>query len=195
MIKKHYINSETSEHTDKATIAMAWHRQGVAVQVNTFTEKGLVNVVHVQGINIESNQVIVDRSNRKRCESIALDLESFYNGRVYQCPCGESITVPSDWSGEKYKCPYCGEVHDGDVLEQLSLWDYFDDFLDVEYRIGSDRQLRSVQIMVAFGGPNIYIDTATRQVELYWWLDHASYPINHDVCNEIDSIFEEFYNC
>lgn len=196
MNKKHYINSQTSEHTGNATIAMAWHRKGCTVQVNTFTEKGLVKSVHVQGVNVETSQQKQDRENRNHCKSIALDLEDYANGLVYKCPdCGEIITVSEEWSGEKYKCPDCGTVHDGDDLEQQTLWNYFDDVLDIEYRIGSDRQLRSVQIMVTCGGPNIYIDTASKQVELYWWGDRASYPIDYDTCNEIDSIFEEYYNC
>lgn len=134
--------------------------------------------------------------NREHCESIAHDLEDYANGLVYRCPkCNDLITVNENWSGEKYQCPNCGTVHGGGDLEQLSLYDYFDDVLDIEYRIGSDKQLRSVQILVTYGGPNIYIDTASKAVELYWWGDRASYPIDSEVCGEIDSIFEEIYNC
>lgn len=136
------------------------------------------------------------RDNREYCKNIANDLEAYANGKVYRCPeCNEVITVPDNWSGEKYKCPDCGTVSTEYELEPLTLWDYFDDVLDVEYRIGSDKQLRSVQVMVAYGGPNIYIDTASKAVELYWWGEHASYPISPDVCEEIDNYFEEIYNC
>lgn len=150
----------------------------------------------VQYVKDENDCCPNDYENRQHCKRIAEDIEDYYNGLVYRCPeCGEIITVPADWSGEKYKCPDCDTVHDGDDLEQLSLYDYFDDVLDIEYRIGSDRQLRSVQIMVAWGGPNIYIDTATEQVELYWWGNRASYPIDSDACNAIDDIFNEYFNC
>jgi hypothetical protein len=115
---------------------------------------------------------------------------------VYRCPeCGELLEINRLCVGDKYRCPECETTNDIDDFEQLSLWDYFNDVLDIEYRVGSDKQLRSVQIMVAWGGPNIYIDTATKQVELYWWGDRASYPIDSDVCNEIDYIFEEYLNC
>jgi predicted RNA-binding Zn-ribbon protein involved in translation (DUF1610 family) len=136
------------------------------------------------------------RDNREYCKSIANDLEAYANGKVYRCPeCNEIIEVPNNWSGEKYKCQDCGTVSTEYDLEPLSLWDYFDDVYDIEYRIGSDKQLRSVQVMVACGGPNIYIDTASKAVELYWWGEHASYPISPDVCEEIDNYFEEIYNC
>lgn len=137
--------------------------------------------------------------NIKYCKNIALDLEAYYKGYVYRCPeCGEVIGWDDAQYNEEdatYTCQQCENTFDESDLEALSLWDYFDDVLDIEYRIGSDKQLRSVQIMVTCGGPNIYIDTASKCVELYWWGDRASYPIDTDVCNEIDCIFEELLNC
>ena len=145
--------------------------------------------------------------NRKHCENIAKDLEAYANCEVYRCPeCGEVFSLYEDGNYEsadtaadgieKATCPGCGYVsEDTNDFEPLSLYDYFDDCLDIEYRVGSDKQLRSVRIMVAWGGPNIYIDTASRAVELYWWGDNASYPIDSDVCDEIDQYFEEIYNC
>lgn len=137
-----------------------------------------------------------DFENREHCRQIAKDVEDYANGNVYRCPdCGEIITLPDD-VGDKYRCPDCETVHDVNDLEQQSLYDYFTDMLDIEYRIGSDRTtLKSVEICVAWGGPNIYIDTASRQVELYWWGNRASYPIDSDVCNEIDAWAEELYQC
>ena len=137
--------------------------------------------------------------NRKHCENIAKDLEAYANASVYRCPKCEAII---EWDNEnyneenaKYTCPECDATFDESDLESLSLYDYFEDCYDIEYRIGSDRRLRSVCIMVACGGPNIYIDTASRAVELYWWGDRASYPIDKDVCDEIDYYFEEIFNC
>ena len=137
--------------------------------------------------------------NRKHCENIAKDLEAYASNSVYRCPKCEAII---EWNDEhyeeenaKYTCPECDATFEEYELEALSLYDYFDDCLDIEYRIGSDKQLRSVRIMVAWGGPNIYIDTGSRRVELYWWGDDASYPIDSDVCAEIDQYFEEIFNC
>lgn len=146
--------------------------------------------------------------NRKYCESIAKNLKSYYDGEMYRCPeCGEIFDLYNDGEYEtadtaadgieKATCPSCGYVSENtNEFEQLSLWDCFgDDVYDIEYRIGSDKEYRSVRIMVACGGPNIYINTATKQVELYWWNEHESYPIGYDVCDEIDAIFEEYYKC
>lgn len=137
--------------------------------------------------------------NREMCKNIAMDLEAYASGEMYRCPeCGEIITFNNDQLNNEeglYTCQECNATFEEHELEALSLYDYFDDVLDIEYRFGSDKQLRSVQLLVTYGGPNIYIDTASCAVELYWWGDRESYPIDRNVCGEIDSIFEEIFNC
>lgn len=137
-----------------------------------------------------------ENENRAHCKAIAAELEAYYNGDLKRCPrCGEIHRRNWDEINDVFRCPACGDVGSVDDWETISIWEYFDDVFDIEYRIGSDREYRSVCVMVACGGPNVYIDTATKNVELYWWGDRASYPIGYDVCNEIDYIFEEYFNC
>jgi predicted RNA-binding Zn-ribbon protein involved in translation (DUF1610 family) len=140
----------------------------------------------------ENSKFCEDQKNRLHCKSIADDIDDYVSGRVFKCPeCGEIITVNDD--REKHLCS-CGYVDDIDEFEQLSIYDYLEDVLDIEYRIGSDKELRSVQIMVACGGPNIYLDTASKRVELYWWGDSADYPLSSDAVASIDEWVEELYN-
>ena len=135
------------------------------------------------------------RENRDHCRRIAKELEQYAAGNVYKCPdCGEYITLRDDFDGDKYKCPDCGTVHEIEYLEQQTMWDYLEDYLDIEYRISSDREtVRSVQICVAWGGPSIYLDTETKNVELYWWGDRASYPMSYDVCDALDEWAQELW--
>ena len=86
---------------------------------------------------------------------------------------------------------YCKDI--AIELETANLYEYFEDALDIEYRISIDMEYKSVSIMIAYGGPSIYIDTDSKQVELYWWGDEEVYPIKQKVCDEIDEIFEEYY--
>lgn len=65
-----------------------------------------------------------------------------------------------------------GELNAED--EEISAYDYLQDALDIEYRVGSDGTYRSARVLVAFGGPNIWIDTRTNTVEGAWWGDCAS---------------------
>ena len=133
--------------------------------------------------------------NRDHCKRIALELEQYANGDVYRCPeCNEIITLPDD-VGDKYRCPACGTVHDVDDLEQLSTWDYLEDALDFRFLIDSLRDVLAVKILVTFGGPNIWIDTESRAVELYWLTDRASYPLSTDVCDALNEWADEYLAC
>lgn len=149
---------------------------------------------------------MTDRNNEnfERCKRIAETLEAYANANGYKCPhCGEfhemneyEETEHTNEDGETcYTCPNCGETIEENELDAVSLWDYFTDCYDIEYRIGSDKQLRSVCVMVACGGPNIYIDTAQKAVLLRWWTESAEYPIAYETAETINEYFEEFYNC
>lgn len=152
-----------------------------------------------------TNQERTNNENRNHCKSIAETLEAYVAGDGYKCPhCGEfhkmteyEATQHSTEESEiVYTCPNCSEEIEESDLEAVSIYDYFDgDIFDIEYRIGSDRQYRSVSIMVACGGPNIYIDTKRKAVLLYWWTDYAEYPISTEAAEEIDRYFEELFNC
>jgi hypothetical protein len=74
-----------------------------------------------------------------------------------------------------------------------SLIEYFEDALDIEYRIGSNKQYRSVRIMITCGGPNIFIDTKTDSVDPYWGTEHASWPLDYDTSSLIDSLFRDYF--
>jgi predicted RNA-binding Zn-ribbon protein involved in translation (DUF1610 family) len=145
-------------------------------------------------------------NNRNHCKAIAEEIELYTNGSSYKCPHCEQIHSFDEYEQSEhenengdtcYTCPNCGGDVDESELEAVSIYDYFadTDIYDIEYHIGSDKEYRSVVLMVACGGPNIYIDTATKNVELYWWTDRASYPLSLEAVNEIDNYFEELFNC
>lgn len=144
---------------------------------------------------IETTQEKTDRENREHCKRIAKELEAYADGTAYRCPeCGEVIR----WSNEQYNddegtytCDCCRASFDESDLESLSVLDFIQDAYDIEYRVGSAREYRSVKIMVACGGPNIYIDTARRLVTLHWWMDYAEYPISSTACDALDEYMQE----
>ena len=96
------------------------------------------------------------------------------------------------------------EIYNGNVTndegEPIDMWEYFteegaDGIYDIAYTIGSDKEYRGVRLMVACGGPNIYIDTMAREVQLYWWSTSAKAWIPSEVCDAIDEVWSEIYNC
>ena len=149
-------------------------------------------------------------NNKKTVQAIVKTMEKYASGDYFL------------WNGELFpiderdfsKIPGCtiqqenvlNEVHifyimpDGEAifegdLEVATIGDYFDDFLDVDYIVGSDKKYKACRVLVAFGGPNIYIDTLEKQVQLFWWSDTAIADIPEDLCMAIDEFFETIYNC
>lgn len=132
--------------------------------------------------------------NRSHCKHIAQELDAYANGEVYTCPdCGEILHLPDD-VGDRYRCPHCEAVNDVNNLEQLGIWDFLSDVFDVEYRCGSNREYRSVRVMVACGGPNIYLDSASKDVELYWWNERSRYPMSYEAAEALDQWAEDYWN-
>lgn len=71
---------------------------------------------------------------------------------------------------------------------------YFEDALDVEYRVDAQLRYRGAIVTVAVGGPTIYVDTCAGEVRGYWGSDKATAEIWRRTCNAIDDLFEEYFN-
>ena len=150
----------------------------------------------------ETRQERTDRENREQCKRISDELDAYAQGRAYRCPeCGEVIEIDDldelETENEDgctvYRLP-CGCETEYEP-EQLTLYDYFEDALDIEYRCDGRREYRSVSVMVACGGPNIYVDTDENAVLLYWWGDRARYSLDSDTAAAVDEWAEEYWNC
>ena len=140
-------------------------------------------------------QAETDRKNRETCKRIAEELEYLANGEMYRCPeCGQLVKLEFDDDG-RTECPNCGTEIQEDEAESAGMYDYFDDVFDIEYRINGSGEYRSVSLMIGCGGPNIYVDTGTGSVNLYWWSDRASYDLSREALAQIDEMAEDCYNC
>ena len=93
-----------------------------------------------------------------------------------------------------YIMPDGERVFEGD-LEVATIGDYFSDFYDVDYIVDRNKHYKACRVLVAFGGPNIYIDTWEKQVQLFWWSNTATADIPHELCEQIDEFFEAIYEC
>lgn len=71
---------------------------------------------------------------------------------------------------------------------------YFDDIYNLTCYLNMfDKSIDGYRIMVACGGPNIYVDTKAMKVEGFWGGDEAYYPITYDTAKNIDILFAEWY--
>lgn len=84
-------------------------------------------------------------------------------------------------------------LYDGETVDECeNLWDYIADALDVEYTLNSQRELIGVRVYVTLGGPNCWIDTRSGEVVCAWGSDKESAWLASEVCEEINSYFEDF---
>lgn len=83
-----------------------------------------------------------------------------------------------------------------DENEPGTAYDYLSDVLDINWILNSDRSYKGARLLVAFGGPNIWIDTNLEQVEGYWWGSKFIAQYNHtDGAIELDNALEELFGC
>ena len=87
---------------------------------------------------------------------------------------------------------YNGFEEDG---EERSMVDYLSDVLDYEITLNSMMEYSSCKVWITLGGPNVWIDTAEREIKLAWGGERDSIWLPYEICEEIDCYFEELYNC
>jgi hypothetical protein len=77
--------------------------------------------------------------------------------------------------------------------EEMSAYDYLEDSLDIEYICNSQRECIGARILVAFGGPNIWVDTRNNIVKGAWWDEHASQEFEDNI--GLNDAIIELFNC
>lgn len=75
-----------------------------------------------------------------------------------------------------------------------SAFDYLQDALDIQYIVTGKREYIAARVLVAFGGPNIWINTQTKTVEGYWWGTEASARYHTDALG-LDEALETLWEC
>ena len=114
--------------------------------------------------------------------SIVADLEN--GARCESCTeCGADL-------GKSSFCPEC-EAHNPDTL---SGFDYIADVLDINWILDSNREFKGARILVAFGGPNIWIDTDKQTVEGTWWNESFTASYSNDEM-DIEGACAEVFGC
>ena len=64
---------------------------------------------------------------------------------------------------------------------------------DIRYYVNRDKSYLGAEIMVAGGGPTIWVNTYTREVEGYWGGDKVREPFIDEL--GLDDYCEEMYGC
>jgi hypothetical protein len=86
-----------------------------------------------------------------------------------------------------------GVYEPSDEDEGCSASDYLSDVLDIEYIVDSKANYLGARVLVAFGGPNIWINTRSNVVEGYWWGDSAQADFTDSL--GLDDLLSELWEC
>jgi len=94
----------------------------------------------------------------------------------------DSITNPEDITDEE-----TGEKR------QETAGDWMEGTYDIRYYVDRDKRYLGCEILVAGGGPTIWVNTYTQQVEGYWGGDKVLEPFIDNL--GLDDYNEEMYSC
>lgn len=113
---------------------------------------------------------------RRHVERIAGELEAVQEGRAYYM------------DDDPYQLLYLDDADEDmpEDAEQAWFSDYFEETYNTHYVIDSTGELVGVRIMVAFGGPNVWVDTYNGEVVSYWGGDVERYPLHPSTCSDIE---------
>lgn len=86
------------------------------------------------------------------------------------------------------------EVDDysGEPVE-LSAYDWLEDALDIIYSVDADRSYRGARVCIGYGGPNVWVDTNTNALEVYWG-GRATRYLPSQFIDYLDEALEELWN-
>ena len=70
---------------------------------------------------------------------------------------------------------------------------WMEDVYDIEWITYQDKSYKGARLLVAGGGPNIWVNLQTNKVEGYWWGDYCEYGFVDNI--GLDDYLEEIYDC
>jgi hypothetical protein len=112
------------------------------------------------------------------------------------------LAVVKSLESESAFCEMCDAIHEdteagecscGEELRPMSGFDWLTDALDIEWILNNDRTIKGARILVAFGGPNIWVNTTDNTVEGHWW--GSSHIERFDDCIGLADAVDELFNC
>ena len=71
--------------------------------------------------------------------------------------------------------------------------DWMEDVYDIRYIVDREKRYYSAEMLVAGGGPTIWVNLNTMEVEGYWGGDRVTVPFSDNL--GLDDYCEEMYGC
>ena len=94
-----------------------------------------------------------------------------------------------------------GRVDEINAIAESGDYEAFDDFLadvlDLEFKVGTDRSFRGAELLITFGGPNIYVvvnSSGYAKVDGYWGGEHYERGLSDEASDMIYNWAEEYFS-
>jgi hypothetical protein len=78
--------------------------------------------------------------------------------------------------------------------DPISAFDWLENALDIQYIVTGSGEYLGALVLVAFGCPNIWVNTQEQSVKGYWWSDYAEARIDGDSLG-LDDALAELWEC
>jgi hypothetical protein len=77
--------------------------------------------------------------------------------------------------------------------KEITASEWMEGTYDIRYYVDREKRFMGAEIMVAGGGPTIWVNTYTKEVEGYWGGDRVTVPFRDSL--GLDDYLEEMYGC
>ena len=82
---------------------------------------------------------------------------------------------------------------DRETIEVCPASDFMEGVYDIEWITHQDKTYKSARLMVAGGGPNIWVNLQRKVVQGYWWGDYCEHHFSDQI--GLDEYLEEIFDC
>ena len=77
--------------------------------------------------------------------------------------------------------------------KEITAHDWMQDVYDIRYIVDREKRYMGAELMVAGGGPTIWVNLYTKEVEGYWGSDRVQWAFQDNL--GLDEYCEEMYGC
>ena len=103
-------------------------------------------------------------------------------------------TVRTEETSKEQLRRMCKEIakeisDENNTMKQLEA--FMEGVYDIEWITFNDHSYKAARLMVAGGGPNIWVNLQTNTVDGYWWGDHCKVPFTDNL--GLDEYLEELH--
>ena len=89
--------------------------------------------------------------------------------------------------------PKISKYDGGEAIELQTAHEWMEGVYDIRYIVDREKRYYSAELMVAGGGPTIWVNLNTKEVEGYWGSDRVNEPFIDNL--DLDGYLEEMYGC